>query len=87
MNIPLGLELMSFYTNDYEAIKNNEDFGFPIPEELIGIKPIMFYTIDNVKPNGENLCYVDSGSVEYCINESYESVNTKIRNQMIVKLN
>jgi hypothetical protein len=87
MNIPLGLELKSFYSNDEEVIKNNEDFDIPIPEESIITKPIMFYTIDNVKQNGDDMCYVESGGMEYCIDESYESVNTKIRNQMIVKLN
>ena len=87
MNIPLGLELMSFYTNDEEAIKNNENFDIPIPKELISVKPIMFYTIDNVKQNGDNMCYVESGGMEYCIDEPYKSVNIKIRNQMIVKLN
>ena len=87
MNIPLGLELMSFYSDDEEAIENNINFDIKIPEESIITKPIMFYTIDNVKQNGDDMCYVESGGMEYCISESYKSVNTKIRNQMLVKLN
>lgn len=87
MNIPFGLELWSFWTNDEEAIENNEKFDIPIPEDSIVTKPIMFYSIDNIKPNGPNMCYVSSGNEDFCINESYESVNSKIRNQLIAKFN
>lgn len=87
MYLPLGLELMSFWTDDEEAIQNNEKFDIPIPDESVGVKPIMFYSISHVKPNGPDMCYVSSDGEDFCINESYESVNSKIRNQTIYKLN
>lgn len=86
-DIPLGLELQSFWTDDQEAIKNNQLLNIPIPEGLIETNPIMFYTIDNVKPNDDKSCYVSSGLDEYVINESYESVNSKIRERITFKFN
>lgn len=86
-NIPLGLELQSFWTDDQDAINNSESFNIPIPDESIITKPIMFYNVDNVKPNGPDMCYVNSGMDEYCINESYESVIAKINERMIFKFN
>lgn len=87
MNIPLGLELMSFWTGDEEAIKNKETFDIMIPEESITVKPVMFYSICNVKPYGPNMCHISSDGEDFYINESYESVNAKIRSQIIYKLN
>lgn len=88
MDIPLGLELMSFWTGDEEAIENKEKFDIKIPKESITVKPVMLYSVDYVEPSQEkDVCYVFSGDTEFIINESYESVNAKIRNQIIYKLN
>jgi len=83
----LGIELMSFWCADEDAIKRNEEFDIPIPEEALTLKAIMFYNIDNVKPNGEHMSYVSSGGEDFCINESYDSVNRKIQERLTFKFN
>lgn len=87
MYIPLGLELNVLWVNDPKAIENEEKYDIEIPDESVGIKPVMFYEISNVKPISDSECYVSSGGEEYVVTESYESVNAKIRNQTIYKLN
>jgi len=74
-----GIELHSFWTNDTEAIENNEKFEIPIPEESVTTKPITFYIIDNVQIADEKSCVVQSGGQDFMIAESAESVNRKIK--------
>lgn len=87
MYLPLGLELNVLWVNDPKAIENEEKFDIEIPDNAIEQKPVMFYEISNVKPISDTECYVSSGGEEYVVTESYESVNSKIRNQIIYKLN
>ena len=87
MYIPLGLELNVLWVTDPKAIENEEKYDIEIPDESVGIKPVMFYEISNTKPISDSECYVSSGGEEYVVTESYESVNSKIRNQTIYKLN
>lgn len=82
----LGLELMSFYTDDEDQITQLE-IGMPIDAKDLDTKPIMFYHIDHVRKRNDEFCDVISGGIEYCIAESYNSVNQKIQERQTFKIN
>lgn len=85
MNIPFGLELHSFWTNDPEQM-NAADLGIPVDAEDLQTKSITFFTIDHIRDMGE-YCDVVSGGIEYTINESKDSVIAKIREALTYKWN
>jgi len=89
MNIIGGIELLSYCI--YEETMKNQEMNIPIKNEDVFCKPIMFYAIDAVFPctleEEDKNCYVTSGGIEYYIAESYQSVNSKIRERQTFLIN
>lgn len=85
----LGIELKVFISDDEEAIEKAELLNQPIPSDAIKLIPITFYNIDSVEFSNDDVttCIVNSGGIEYTVNESYKSVNEKILQRLAFKFN
>lgn len=81
-----GLELNIFWLENEEQI-NQMEMGLEINVSDLETKPIMFFTIDHVRPSNEFYCTIVSGSFEYLVNQPYEVVLAKIQERLTFKLN
>ena len=81
-----GLELNIFWL-EYEDQINQMEMGLEINVSDLETKPIMFFTIDHVRPINEFYCTIVSGGFNYLVNQSYEVVLAKIQERLTSKLN
>lgn len=51
------------------------------------LKIATFYAIDNISPFQEKYCLLSSGGINFAINDTYESVKSKIENNIIFVYN
>lgn len=90
MNIPGGLELKSFFCEDFEEIKNAEITGKPVPKDKISKIDITFYQIDHVRKcesGALDVCNILSSGLEYQIDMPYDKLNTLIKERQTFRFN
>ena len=81
-----GLELNIFFFFIEDQI-NQMEMGLEINVSDLETKPIMFFSIDHVRPSNEFYCTIVSGGFEYLVNQSYEVVLAKIQERLTFKFN
>lgn len=87
MNINGGIELTTFYIKE-ETLENMELLNKKTANDNdVFERKITFYSIDYIFPYGEKECMISSGCEEFFIKESYEFVNSKIKERMVFKFN
>ena len=70
-----------------DIAEESELTNLPISANDIQEREITFYVIEHVRENSDKNCCVVSGSFEYLVNETYDSVNAKILERMTFKFN
>ena len=81
-----GLELNIFWLENEDQI-NQMEMGLEINVSDLETKPIMFFSIDHVRPSNKFYCTIVSGGFEYLVNQSYEVVLAKIQERLTFKFN
>ena len=78
--------ILKVYEADYEQFEELQD-GNLLKLDDLEIVEISFYHIESIKPVNHLCCIVTSGSRDYVVAESEESVNAKIEQRMMFKFN
>jgi len=82
----LRLEVEVFYLKSEEDVLT-QDAGIELSFEDCVLKKYKLYSIDFITSYDKNKCVISSGGLDMIVNESYESVNSRIEAQITCLLN
>lgn len=82
----IGIEIKVIHIITEEDL-DNDDLGMQLNIKDEFYETYTLFNIDYTKPINSKTCIISSAGLDFIINESYESINSRIRDRIICLLN